>query len=67
MCLAALTPGWPPLGQLAPWTGSPAGCAGFPAVDDAYRNFTYGWATKFVQLKAYAETGKPQAFFDAGH
>jgi uncharacterized protein YndB with AHSA1/START domain len=37
---------------------------GFPAVDDAYRNFTYGWATKFVQLKAYTETGKPQAFFD---
>ncbi|GAA0674309.1 hypothetical protein GCM10010193_28960 [Kitasatospora atroaurantiaca] len=36
---------------------------GFPAVDDGYRNFTYGWATKFVQLKAYAETGKPSPFF----
>ncbi|GAA0671970.1 hypothetical protein GCM10010193_25370 [Kitasatospora atroaurantiaca] len=37
--------------------------SGFPAVDDAYRNFTYGWATKFVQLKAYAETGEPSPFF----
>ncbi|MER5459877.1 SRPBCC domain-containing protein [Streptomyces sp. NPDC002668] len=37
--------------------------SGFPAVDDAYRDFTYGWATKFVQLKAYAETGKPAPFF----
>jgi uncharacterized protein YndB with AHSA1/START domain len=70
-------------GQNGPWAGTvqtyeilpePEGGAtmrfthaGFPAVDDAYRNFTYGWATKFVQLKAYAETGKPQAFFDAGH
>jgi uncharacterized protein YndB with AHSA1/START domain len=37
--------------------------SGFPAVDDAYRDFTYGWATKFVQLKAYAETGEPAPFF----
>jgi uncharacterized protein YndB with AHSA1/START domain len=37
--------------------------SGFPAVDDAYRDFTYGWATKFTQLKAYAETGKPAPFF----
>ncbi|WP_369230078.1 SRPBCC domain-containing protein [Streptomyces sp. R21] len=33
--------------------------AGFPVQDDAYRNFTYGWATKFTALKAYAETGQP--------
>ncbi|TQK50376.1 hypothetical protein FBY35_0703 [Streptomyces sp. SLBN-118] len=39
--------------------------SGFPAVDDAYRDFTYGWATKFLQLKAYAETGKPAPFFTA--
>ncbi|MFC4606839.1 SRPBCC domain-containing protein [Streptomyces maoxianensis] len=39
--------------------------SGFPAVDDAYRDFTYGWATKFVQLKAYAETGKPAPFFNS--
>jgi uncharacterized protein YndB with AHSA1/START domain len=39
--------------------------SGFPAVDDAYRNFTYGWATKFVQLKQYAETGAPAPFFTA--
>jgi uncharacterized protein YndB with AHSA1/START domain len=38
---------------------------GFPAVDDAYRDFTYGWATKFVQLKQYAETGEPAPFFIA--
>ena len=37
--------------------------SGFPAVDDGYRNFTYGWATKFVQLKSYAETGEPAPFF----
>lgn len=37
--------------------------SGFPAVDDAYRDFTYGWATKFVQLKGYAETGEPAPFF----
>ncbi|MFK4224705.1 SRPBCC domain-containing protein [Streptomyces sp. NPDC019890] len=37
--------------------------SGFPAVDDAYRDFAYGWATKFVQLKAYAETGRPAPFF----
>ena len=37
--------------------------SGFPAVDDAYRDFTYGWATKFVQLKSYAETGEPAPFF----
>ncbi|WP_371670166.1 SRPBCC domain-containing protein [Streptomyces sp. NBC_00289] len=37
--------------------------SGFPAVDDAYRDFTFGWATKFVQLKAYAETGEPAPFF----
>ncbi|WP_326654089.1 MULTISPECIES: SRPBCC domain-containing protein [unclassified Streptomyces] len=37
--------------------------SGFPAADDAYRDFTYGWATKFAQLKAYAETGKPAPFF----
>jgi uncharacterized protein YndB with AHSA1/START domain len=37
--------------------------AGFPAVDDGYRNFTYGWATKFTALKAYAETGVPAPFF----
>ncbi|MEU6770008.1 SRPBCC domain-containing protein [Streptomyces sp. NPDC046759] len=37
--------------------------SGFPAVDDAYRDFTYGWATKFVQLKSYAETGEPTPFF----
>jgi uncharacterized protein YndB with AHSA1/START domain len=36
--------------------------AGFPAQDDAYRNFTYGWATKLTALKAYAETGKPTPF-----
>jgi uncharacterized protein YndB with AHSA1/START domain len=69
-------------GQNGPWTGTvqtyevipekEGGVtlrfthAGFPALDDGYRNFTYGWATKFVQLKAYAETGKPQAFFDSG-
>lgn len=39
--------------------------SGFPALDDGYRNFTYGWATKFVQLKSYAETGKPAPFFTA--
>ena len=69
------------VGQNGPWAGTtqtyeivpePQGGvtlrfthAGFPAVDDGYRNFTYGWATKFVQLKAYAETGKPQAFFQS--
>lgn len=37
--------------------------AGFPVQDDAYRNFTYGWATKLTALKAYAETGKPTPFF----
>ncbi|MFG1665313.1 SRPBCC domain-containing protein [Streptomyces sp. Y7] len=37
--------------------------SGFPGVDDAYRDFTYGWATKFTQLKAYAETGEPAPFF----
>ncbi|MEV0218309.1 hypothetical protein [Streptomyces sp. NPDC050704] len=37
--------------------------SGFAAVDDAYRDFSYGWATKFTQLKAYAETGKPAPFF----
>ena len=68
-------------GQNGPWTGTTQTYeilpeaeggvtlrfthAGFPAVDDNYRNFNYGWATKFVQLKAYAETGKPQPFFDA--
>ena len=36
--------------------------AGFPVQDDAYRNFTYGWATKLTALKAYAETGKPTPF-----
>lgn len=37
--------------------------SGFPAVDDAHRDFTYGWATKFVQLKQYAETGESVPFF----
>ncbi|MCZ0985688.1 SRPBCC family protein [Streptomyces diastatochromogenes] len=37
--------------------------SGFPTVDDAYRDFTYGWATKFVQLKSYAETGEAAPFF----
>ncbi|MER6351732.1 SRPBCC domain-containing protein [Streptomyces sp. NPDC001634] len=66
-------------GENGPWTGtvqtyevlphSEGGVtlrfthSGFPAVDDAYRDFTYGWATKFVQLKAYAETGEPAPFF----
>lgn len=66
-------------GENGPWTGtrqtyevlprSEGGVtlrfthSGFPAVDDAYRDFTYGWATKFVQLKAFAETGKPAPFF----
>jgi uncharacterized protein YndB with AHSA1/START domain len=66
-------------GENGPWTGTvqtyevldrPEGGvtlrfthAGFPAVDDAYRDFTYGWATKFVQLKTYAETGEPAPFF----
>ncbi|WP_405604564.1 SRPBCC domain-containing protein [Streptomyces sp. NBC_01410] len=66
-------------GENGPWTGTvqtyevltrPEGDvtlrfthSGFPAVDDAYRDFTYGWATKFVQLKAYAETGEPAPFF----
>ncbi|MGW7402307.1 SRPBCC family protein [Streptomyces sp. NPDC054833] len=66
-------------GQNGPWTGTeqtyeilarPEGGvtlrfthSGFPAVDDAYRDFTYGWATKFVQLKSYAETGEPAPFF----
>jgi uncharacterized protein YndB with AHSA1/START domain len=68
-------------GENGPWTGTtqtyevlprPEGGAvlrfthsGFPAVDDAYRDFTYGWATKFVQLKRYAETGEPAPFFTA--
>jgi uncharacterized protein YndB with AHSA1/START domain len=68
------------VGQNGPWTGTtqtyeildaPEGGvllrfthAGFPAQDDAYRNFTYGWATKFTALKAYAETGRPAPFFD---
>ncbi|MEZ0069076.1 hypothetical protein ABIA32_005119 [Streptacidiphilus sp. MAP12-20] len=38
--------------------------AGFPAQDEGYRNFTYGWATKFTALKAYAETGEPAPFFE---
>jgi uncharacterized protein YndB with AHSA1/START domain len=38
--------------------------AGFPAQDEAYRSFTYGWATKFTALKAYAETGEPAPFFE---
>ncbi|SEL03990.1 SRPBCC family protein [Streptacidiphilus jiangxiensis] len=38
--------------------------AGFPAQDDAYRSFTYGWATKFTALKAYAETGESAPFFE---
>jgi uncharacterized protein YndB with AHSA1/START domain len=66
-------------GENGPWTGTeqvyeilarPEGGvtlrfthSGFPAVDDAYRDFTYGWATKFVQLKRYAETGEPAPFF----
>ena len=66
-------------GENGPWTGTvqtyevltrPEGDvilrlthSGFPAVDDAYRDFTYGWATKFTQLKAYAETGEPAPFF----
>lgn len=37
--------------------------AGFPDQGDAYRDFTYGWATKFTALKAYAETGRPAPFF----
>ncbi|MGW0629389.1 SRPBCC family protein [Streptomyces sp. NPDC002758] len=37
--------------------------SGFAAVDDVYRDFTYGWATKFVHLKQYAETGEPAPFF----
>ncbi|MER5825663.1 SRPBCC domain-containing protein [Streptomyces mirabilis] len=37
--------------------------AGFPDQSDAYRDFTYGWATKFTALKAYAETGRPAPFF----
>ncbi|MET8450767.1 SRPBCC domain-containing protein [Streptomyces sp. NPDC005209] len=65
-------------GQNGPWTGTeqtyevlarPAGGvtlrfthSGFPAVDDAHRDFTYGWATKFVRLKGYAETGEPAPF-----
>ncbi|MEU9449806.1 SRPBCC domain-containing protein [Streptomyces sp. NPDC048277] len=67
-------------GENGPWTGTeqtyeilarPEGGvtlrfthAGFPAVDDAYRDFTYGWATKFTQLKSYAETGEPAPFFN---
>ncbi|GAA1226773.1 hypothetical protein GCM10009665_16650 [Kitasatospora nipponensis] len=31
--------------------------------DGGYRNFTYGWATKSVRLKASAETGEPSPFF----
>jgi uncharacterized protein YndB with AHSA1/START domain len=66
-------------GENGPWTGTeqtyeildrPEGGvtlrfthSGFPAVDDAYRDFTYGWATKFVQLKSFAETGEPVPFF----
>ncbi|MEV7384603.1 MULTISPECIES: SRPBCC domain-containing protein [unclassified Streptomyces] len=66
-------------GENGPWTGTeqtyeilarPEGGVtlrfthtGFPAVDDAYRDFTYGWATKFTQLKSYAETGEPAPFF----
>ncbi|MEY9874319.1 hypothetical protein ABH931_003814 [Streptacidiphilus sp. MAP12-33] len=38
--------------------------AGFPAQDDAYRNFTYGWATKLAALKGYAETGEAAPFFE---
>ncbi|MFG2845907.1 SRPBCC domain-containing protein [Kitasatospora sp. NPDC048296] len=66
-------------GENGPWTGTeqtyellaaPAGGiilrfthSGFPAVDDDYRNFTYGWATKFTQLKRYAESGEPAPLF----
>ncbi|MEU9986542.1 hypothetical protein AB0E10_06980 [Streptomyces sp. NPDC048045] len=39
--------------------------SGFPAVDDVYRDFTYGWATTLVQLKSYAETGEPAPLFTA--
>jgi uncharacterized protein YndB with AHSA1/START domain len=38
--------------------------AGFAAQDESYRHFTYGWATKFTALKAYAETGRPAPFFE---
>ncbi|RAG84374.1 SRPBCC domain-containing protein [Streptacidiphilus pinicola] len=40
--------------------------AGFPAQDETYRSFTYGWATKFTALKTYAETGEPAPFFTGG-
>ncbi|MFI1761138.1 SRPBCC domain-containing protein [Streptomyces sp. NPDC020800] len=39
--------------------------SGFPAADDVHRDFTYGWATTFVQLKSYAETGEPAPLFTA--